>query len=455
MLIRPRFTEYHNIFIPQAELDFAIPFLDEDIPLYLDPFLLWRSPSFQDKGLHQLIVGAFNNLGKLVRTGQQTAAARQLIAASECNEVGLGTSAKKKGVRLGKAKADEVLELFERIPYYRNNGFRHFEEIQLFVDGIGKDRISDIACNFMKSFLLDYTYQECTQLGIPTSRVKVDDIYDPAKEEFVSLDCEVPVHPATDAPLLLVPKRWLRHTPWINYDSYFRDGCPQDDVAHQGEELTRVKVLTYNRDNYGAVDEYVKQRERSSEDCLNDPLFKQIPALSAKRKLAAIKKLSSGKSDGADVEYEKHVGELLPTLLYPQLDFAQAQARTESGVSIRDLIFYNSRSHPFLLEMMADYGSRQIVFEMKNVARVERKHVDQLNRYLKGDLGNFGVFVTRHPLLRPELKATVDLWSGQRKAIIALTDDDLEQMVEVFDSKQRNPIDVVIKKYAEFKRLCP
>jgi len=37
-LIRPRLTEYHNIFLPQASLAFAIPFLNEDIPLYVDPF---------------------------------------------------------------------------------------------------------------------------------------------------------------------------------------------------------------------------------------------------------------------------------------------------------------------------------------------------------------------------------------------------------------------------------
>src|SRR5262245_14130588 len=40
--------------------------------------------------------------------------------------------------------------------------------------------------------------------------------------------------------------------------------------------------------------------------------------------------------------YEALMERLLPSLLYPQLDFAQAQSRTESGVSIRDLIFYNT-----------------------------------------------------------------------------------------------------------------
>ena len=53
-IVRPRLNDYYGIFLRQAEVDFAIPFLEEDIPLYVDPFRLWQSPSFQDNGLHVL-----------------------------------------------------------------------------------------------------------------------------------------------------------------------------------------------------------------------------------------------------------------------------------------------------------------------------------------------------------------------------------------------------------------
>lgn len=455
MLIRARFTEYNDIYAPQNDLDFAIPFLDEDIPLYVDPFLIWKSPSLADKGLHQMIIAAFNNLGALVRNGNIGEAVEQLIAASECDEVGLGNSATRQGKRIGRKSAEEVLSLFQKIPYYRENGFRHFEEIQLFVDDIGKDRVSDIACNFMKSFLIDYTHQECSGLGISMKDVKVDSVYNHSKRNFESITVELPVHPETQSPLLLVPKRWLRHTPWINYDSYFRDHCPQDDIAHEGEKITKVKVLTYNRDNYGLIDSFVKEKERTVDDCECDPLFTQIPIISAKRKFQQIKKLPSGKVNGADLKYERAIGELLPSILYPYLDFAEEQARTDDGVSIRDLIFYNSRNHAFLKEIMDDYGSRQITFEMKNVAQINREHIDQLNRYLQDNLGKFGVFITRNPLKKAEITRTVNLWSGQRKAIVVLTDADIEQMVEVFDSKQRHPIDFIVRSYAQFRRKCP
>jgi hypothetical protein len=445
----------HGIAAAQHETDFAIPFIGEDIPLYVDPFLLWRSPSFQDKGLHQMLLGAFNHLGALVKSGAYSEAIRQIVVSSECDEVGLGASASRSGHRIGESQARDVLSLFERIPYYRDHGFRHIEEIQLFVAGISRDRISDFSCSFLKSFLIDYTYQQCRDIGIPVQSVIVPTVYDSDKRTFVDVPAEAPVHPKTMKPILFVPKRWLRFVPWISYDGYYKEACPQDDVAHEGEELTRVKVLTYNRDNFGVVDSYVREKERTAEDCKTDLLFSQIPVISARRRMEEISKLPTGKGENADRKYEKAVGELMPTLLYPYLDFAAEQARTDSGVSIRDLIFYNTRSHEFLREIMQDYHSRQLTFELKNVASLNRENVDQLNRYLHQELGNFGVFITRNPLKKAERSRTIDLWSGQRKALITLTDEDLKQMVEVYDSKQRHPIDVLIRSYVQFRRGCP
>ncbi|KPP82320.1 MAG: hypothetical protein HLUCCA04_06170 [Oceanicaulis sp. HLUCCA04] len=455
MLIRPRLTDYHGIMLAQEDADFAIPFFGEDIPLYVDPFLMWRSPSQQDMALHGALLAAFNYLGQLALTGRQDEAVNALIAASECDEVGLGSSPTRRGKRIGKAKAEELLAIFRRIPHYATHGLSHIEELQLFVEGISKDRISDFACSFLKSFLIDFTIDQCRRLGIPTEPKTVSNVWDPRSRTFVEVTTTLPIDPTDNSPLLLVPKRWLRFVPWISYEEYFEKHCPQDEISHEPENLTRVEVLQYNRDNYGVIAAYVAAKERAFQDAVNDPLFSQIPVRSARGKLAQIKKLPTGKTDGADAKYEAAVGQLLPSLLYPNLDFAKLQARTDSGVSIRDLIFYNTRRTPFLQELHADYGSKQITFEMKNVAAVERTHVDQLNRYMADELGRFGVFVCRTPLTRAIMQRAIDLWSGQRKAIVTLTDTDLEQMVEVFDSKQRDPIEVVAKKYVEFRRACP
>lgn len=456
MLISPRLTDYHGVLKPQTELAFAVPHFREDIPLYVDPFLLWASPSQPDQMAHTGIINAFNHLGYTYTKGDPEVAIEVLIKASECDEVGLGSSATRKGKRLGRAKAIEILELFRQIPQYQTSGFRHFEEIQFYVDGVSKDRISDIACNFLKSFLIDFTIDECVRLGIPRMASTIPDLYDYRTNSFGRADAiELPFNPETNEPLILVPKRWLRFTPWISYDEYFRAYCPRDDISHDPDNIGRVEVLAYNRDNYGVVEAYIKEKERTFADCQNDPLFSQIPIVSARRKLKLIQGLNTGKVGNADRDYEDAVCELLPSLLYPQLDFAAAQSRTESGSQIRDLIFYNNRSHPFLEDLLQTYEARQIVFEMKNVAEVSRDHLNQLNRYMTDSLGKFGVLVTRNRLTQARFQSTIDLWSGQRRCIVTLLDEDLAQMVELFESKQRLPLDVVKKKYVDFARACP
>jgi hypothetical protein len=454
-LIRPRLTDFHGIARAQSDLDFAIPFLDEDIPLYVDPFLLWKSPSHQDQALHTSVTNSFNHLNTLVQSGKEQEARAILIQASECCEVGLGHSQSRAGHRIGEGKAAQILSLFRDIDHYRQHGFTHCEEIQLYVGGISHDRVSDITCSFLKSFLVDYTMQVCEELGIPRSDTLIDGVYNYRTHRFESIKARLPVNPQNATPILLVPRRWLRYASWINFDEYFRDYCPLDDIYNDGEFRDPAKVLRYNRDHYAIVRDYVAAKERTQADCHNDPLFLQIPVTSAKRKFAQLKKLPTGKTNNADQKYEGLVVQLLASLLYPQLDFAVAQSRTDSGSLIRDLIFYNTRSIDILQDVFAEYGSQQLVFEMKNVAAIDRDHINQLNRYLSGKLGGFGVLVSRRPMTQAMFRNTVDLWSGQRRCILTLTDDDLELMVNVFESKQRSPIDVLKKKYVEFRRKCP
>ena len=456
MLIRPRLTDHFGIHKSQAELDFVIQFLDEDLPLYVDPFLLWKSPSQQDQALHTLITNSFNYLNYLCKKNKLDSAIETLVLLSECQEVGLGLSKSRRGVRIGADQAAQVIRLFEAIPEYSKFGFTHFEVIQLYVGGISKDRISDISCNYLKSFLIDYTIEQCETLAIPTQFVTLDFLYN---YKTNSLDRNVkvrlPTNPHDGEPLIFTPKRWLRFTPWINFEDYFKTACPQDEIFNPNEPVDRVKVLQYNRDNYDAVERYIQLKDNAAADCRNDPLFSQIPVLSARRKLSELLKLPAGKDDGADAKYENLCTELMATLFYPHLDFAQAQSRTETGRHVRDLIFYNNRSIDFLDEIFVDFGNRQLVFEMKNVAKIDSGHINQLNRYLQGGIGNFGVFLTRHPLPSAMYKNTIDLWSSQRKCMIAITDSDIQLMVDVYESKQRMPIEVLKKKYIEFRRSCP
>ena len=184
-------------------------------------------------------------------------------------------------------------------------------------------------------------------------------------------------------------------------------------------------------------------------------MFKQIPVTSAKRTMSDIRTLNTGNQDNSDKIYEEKVCRLLATLLYPQLDFAQAQSRTESGCQIRDLVFYNLCSEAIFKEIFDKYGSYQLVFELKNVKEISREHIAQVNRYLNENFGKFGVIVTRNRPPKNIKQHLVDLWSGQRKCILVMTDADLQLMVDLYEDKQRKPYEVLKKLLVEFHRSCP
>ena len=452
-IIRPRLNDFHGISFTQEEVSFAIPFLEEDIPLYVDPFLLWKSPAQQDNALHGDIIASFNVLG--IRYGQdKSATIAMLDEISECDEVGLGTSKSKQGKRMGAALAERILETFSQIPTIQESGYTHLEEVQLLVDHFSKDRISDIACNLVKSHLIDYTIDQCNRYGLPTKDKDLR-IYNRKTHTLDQERVSVPTNPISDTPILLVPKRWLRHTPWLNLDEYFRSYLAVSDRIRVGRKIPRQEVLDFNRRNFDAVRAYVETKQADADACKNDPLFTQIPILSTKRRLSAIRKLATGNLDGADQQYEDDLSPMLASMLYPELDFAKEQSRTDSGVLIRDLIFYNNKSHAFSTELYERYGSRQLVVEMKNVKEVGREHLFQLNRYLSDELGRFGIIFTRNPPSSKVFRNTIDLWSGQRRCILILHDEDLAQMCQLYESRQRRPIDVITKKYVEFQRACP
>lgn len=454
-IIRPRLIDFHNIPLTQEEVDFAIPFLDEDIPLYVDPFLLWKSPSMQDNSLHLSITNSFNHLGFLAKKGNEKDAIETLIRASECNEVGFGNSKTKVGKRIGNKLAKNVTDLFFSIPQISKSGFIHFEEIQLLVENFSKDRVSDIACNFIQSFLVDYTIEQCEKYGIPIEKAVLENLYDPKTNKFGTEETFLPINPLTKSPILLVPKRWLRFIPWINADDYFKSFYLKNIQDKEEAFPERIKLLNFNRANYDLIKTYSEIKEKQFDNCKNDPLFNQIPVTSAKRKISTIIKLPTGKTDNADIKFEDNTCQLMASLVYPHLDFAKEQSRTESGVQIRDLIFYNNRSTDFLEEIYDTYNCTQIVMELKNVKEVKQEHILQLNRYLKEQFGGFGIIITRNPPPNKVLKNIIDLWSAHRKCILVLDDSDLKMMTQVFESKQRYPIEVIKKKYIEFTRACP
>lgn len=456
-IVNPRLSDVFGLVIRQDEVDFVVPHMREDLPLYLDPFLLWKSDDAEYARLHAELLGFVDEVRGHAVEGRATRASLLLAEVSEPVELGLGYAAgTKRGSALGPGTIDGIVRTFQQVPQLEAAGLDHLEILALLVPGIAEDRISDLTASVLKRWLAEFTQRRCDDWGIPTAPRRLL-AWDAAALDWRASDARLPHNPSDGSPVLLAPLNLLRRLPWINYGDYYRSAYAPRVLppGRAGRAVPKQDVLAYNRAHFDMVRGYVAEREAAADACEPDPLFTPLKLATVRKKVAAIRALPSGRDDRADKKFEELVFEVLSSALYPELDLAGQQERTISGAHIRDVIFHNDGKTPFLTDLRDLYGARQVVFELKNVAALDTEHVNQLHRYLDDeDMGAFGVLVARNPPKPSVQRNIVDLHSSKRRAVLCLDDSDLDLMVGLMDSG-RPAIEALRKKYVEFTRQLP
>ncbi|GIF47627.1 hypothetical protein Afe04nite_21660 [Asanoa ferruginea] len=170
-MVNPRLSDVFGLVIRQDEVDFVVPHLREDLPLYIDPFLLWKSEDPQYRQLHANLLGFVEEIRRHAVGGQATRAAVLLSEVSEPVELGLGYAADtKRGSALGPGTIEGIIRTFQQVPQLQSAGLDHLEILALLVPGIAEDRISDLTASVIKRWLAEFTERHCQQWGIPTKR---------------------------------------------------------------------------------------------------------------------------------------------------------------------------------------------------------------------------------------------------------------------------------------------
>lgn len=130
-----------------------------DVPLFVDPMLIFNSEKDVYKNLHKSIVRYFHFLYTKATQGLKAKEIDAWFNFSEVPNNWLGYSlAGNKGLALGKKYAKF---LYENIAFAVNthgiSQSEHIEKVMLLYDGSGKDKISDLTVNLIKGFLCEYT----------------------------------------------------------------------------------------------------------------------------------------------------------------------------------------------------------------------------------------------------------------------------------------------------------
>ena len=132
-----------------------------DLPLFIDPMLIFNSEKTEYQKLHKGIIRYFHFLYGKASQGLSSSEIDAWFNFSEVPNNWLGYSLDgNKGLALGKKFARF---LYNNMPFaVKNNNISqsiHIEKVMLLYDGSGKDKISDLTVNLIKGFLCEYTQE--------------------------------------------------------------------------------------------------------------------------------------------------------------------------------------------------------------------------------------------------------------------------------------------------------
>jgi hypothetical protein len=446
-----RLPAVFGLALDQSEVDFVVPDLANDLPLCIDPFLLFKSKDPRLRELQKELLAIFAQGFQLHREGQRRDLDR-LIDFPEVNEIGFGyTRQGIHGSGLGfhlNALLAETLASSEEL---QQRGLRHIEELQLVSIGVSADRVSDIAASVLKSYLIDYTREQAALWNIPIERsVPVNHYFDAADMEWADGYFDLPRNPISGLPILLVPRRIVRQLPWINYDDFLRHevrlflnprGATRAPrypgmAKERRLELAKKEVVTLTREHIVVLDRYVERKEQEGADAL-PALGPSQPSINAERKVvedfrACLSQIPTGTKASGD--YQRLVFEIVNFLFEPELTDGRMEEQTYLKTERRDIIYTNESDRSFWQYIRQTYASTLVMFEVKNVSELERGHINQVAGYLGARLGMFGVIATREPapmnIVRKTYVIYNDTPSMPRKIILVLSDADLLAMMQ-------------------------
>jgi hypothetical protein len=136
--------------------------LINDLPLFIDPFLLFNSPKKEYQKLHEEIIEYVIFLRDETLEGNvDKGLIKRWFYFSEVKQNWLGFCLTgNNGTGLGKDFAESLAYNFSKVLKDFGNekiAGSHLEKLCLFKDGVGKDNISDFTTNLIKKYLLEYT----------------------------------------------------------------------------------------------------------------------------------------------------------------------------------------------------------------------------------------------------------------------------------------------------------
>ena len=467
------FSQFFNLQKTQAELDFVNVPINRDIPLFIDPFALSQRPDRWSQQASGTLVAFFEKVVRAIRENDVALALQLLQHLREPNETRFGLSKKRpRGAGIGQFQSQQLLDVLRSSSAVRTGFLNALEDCELLVEGIGRDKISDLTTNIIRGHLAEYSKAQCDLLSIQTQSISLGPYYSPSSGEWVSEYFDLPV--ARSKPVLLVPKVIARFDPAYDHQKYYRQivlSYLQAEHLAANSSLVRIlknrRRVVYKKDieatfpctkenlfefskthpeALGKYRERLTELEKSSRGSVVEPEDEQLIAEALAEALSSIR---PGSAEATT--YHHLIIGIVEFLFFPDLLCPRKEREIHQGRKRIDIVMENGAQRGIFwnLHQIRHLPCSFVVFECKNyVTDIANPELDQISSRFSTNRGQVGILCCRSFQNRALfIERCRDTFGDGRGLVIPLDDETINRCLQLLADGRRKELN------EEFTRL--
>lgn len=471
-----KISEIFNLNKTQHELDFVDIDPTQDKAVFIDPFFLSTREQPWCVDVTRTIRSFFQLAIGLINSGKEEEARSIFIHLNEPNETCLGFSRGiPRGNGIGPDDSERIFESFLKSNAVQTGLVENLEDTAIFIEGIDKDKVSDMTTNLIRRHLIEYTQNQCRLWNITlTEEVPSGFYWDATQGKWFQKHTDRLV--VDDKPILLVPKIAVSF-----YKNYIAPKYYQHFVLNylQGEHLLNKSHLVRERKlKSGKVNQYVTKNDIKeyeapySKEFLRDfsERHPDIMTNFRKKTSSTVKPIENQQLEEINLnelidhlinelnsieagyerahEFHKLIVGILELIFFPNLTNPVKEREINQGRKRIDITFDNSAKDGFFhkLHDVNKITSRYIFNECKNYSQdPANPEIDQLSGRFSANTGNFGFLVCRKITNKKlTVERTRDLYKQKNEVVLVLEDREIIEILTKIKEGFDHPEEIML-----------
>ena len=363
-----RVSAWAGLHNQQAELDFVDIDTDRDTRLFVDPYAIDIRGDAWSTECSRHLRSFFGALIAALRDNDNARAEHLASHLHETNETFLGLSrGRPQGRGIGRDQAEQIIRALRASRAVQTGLLSELAETELFIEGIGSDKISDLTTNIIRGPLINYTQEQARLWNMPlTDNVALGPIWDPVREDWIQAPRSVLV--INGRPVILVPKFSVRKVLSLNSQEFYNDFMIkhlQQEYFRSAQGLVRVlrsgeRVPPFKKD--------VKDRHPKSKPALAAFAEQHPEVLEQYKRLAGAKGALDFQDMVPDFDEQEYALALANELKEIQPGNESANLYHKYCIGVLTFLFFPDIINP-CKEREIDQGRKRIDISYKNAAR--------------------------------------------------------------------------------------